>query len=211
MPASLFIYCSIRANSRGGGFCSHTCTSSPFTKLYGSLCMLSGIHYASCLNHWWWASTQEHNLQCSTRSSAYALRLKILNVRTHITLNPEKKTKQKNLIWISHHVDIRPDKSSKSQRSSEHILGCEPTPTPAYHTEDRSWSCILVDIDKKRTCKRLQSTVSTKRKERALKPHCKYRIITSLYMPRLHSTRKKKSKVQFARQGTYAAVLSNRK
>lgn len=43
---------------------------------------------------------------------------------------------------------------------------------------------------KKRTCK--TSTVSTKWKERALKPRCKYRIITSLCMPRPHSTRRGK-------------------
>lgn len=63
---------------------------------------------------------------------------------------------------------------------------------PHQRTTRRTEVVFYWILIKKRTCKRLQSKVSTKRKERALKPHCKYRIITSLCMPRLHSTRKKK-------------------
>lgn len=72
-----------------------------------------------------------------------------------------------------------PDQSCKSQRSSEHIMGCLQPPTPAYHTEEKMLKLYCVLITKWTCKKRLQSTISTKHKERALKPHCKYRIITS--------------------------------
>lgn len=73
--------------------------------------------------------------------------------------------------------------SCKIQRSSEHFSGCKPTPTPAYHTEDSDGLKLFSKriLIQNKTCKKLQSTVSMQRKEMALKPHCKYRIITSLF------------------------------
>lgn len=51
---------------------------------------------------------------------------------------------------------------------------------------------LLIKKKKTTTCK--TSTVSTKWKERALKPRCKYRIITSLCVPRPLSTGRRRKR-----------------
>lgn len=90
-----------------------------------------------------------------------------------------------HVMWISdltRAVNLR-DHQSTFRAASQH---------PRLRTTQRTEVGFKWILIKKEPVKRLQYTVSTKRKERAWKPHCKYWIITSLCMPRLHSSREKK-------------------